>query len=196
MPTLQGSSVCRGMMCVQRMKIVHLDLKSANCLVDKHWAVKICDFGLSRIVTGSTVSNYAAVGTPEWTAPELLRNEPVSEKCDVFSLGVIIWELSTLKRPWEGLQPAQVSNLASPSWHGPGMFCKNFYQHTCSVPASSLAHCPFSACSEILVSSGEDKTISLTFHEFSVVWNGWYRLLLLWLNTGHDWRYQRVLLAD
>jgi serine/threonine protein kinase len=139
--------ICRGMMCVQRMKIVHLDLKSANCLVDKHWAVKICDFGLSRIVTGSTVSNYAAVGTPEWTAPELLRNEPVSEKCDVFSLGVIIWELSTLKRPWEGLQPAQVSNLASPSWHGPGMFCKNFYQHTCSVPASSLAHCLFSACS-------------------------------------------------
>ncbi|CAK9267062.1 unnamed protein product [Sphagnum jensenii] len=101
--------ICRGMMCVQRMKIVHLDLKSANCLVDKHWAVKICDFGLSRIVTGSTVSNYAAVGTPEWTAPELLRNEPVSEKCDVFSLGVIIWELSTLKRPWEGLQPAQVA---------------------------------------------------------------------------------------
>lgn len=96
-------------MCVQRMKIIHRDLKSANCLVDKHWCVKICDFGLSRIRTGDTYCDDTAVGTPEWTAPELLRNEPVTDKCDVFSLGVIMWELSTLRRPWEGVKPLDVS---------------------------------------------------------------------------------------
>lgn len=101
----------RGMMSVQRMKIVHRDLKSANCLVDKHYSVKICDFGLSRIVKDDTVCDQTAVGTPEWTAPELLRNEPVTEKCDVFSLGVIMWELSTLKRPWDGIKPMQVSSI-------------------------------------------------------------------------------------
>ncbi|BFI43450.1 protein MpMAPKKK26 [Marchantia polymorpha subsp. ruderalis] len=99
--------ICRGMMSVQRMNIVHRDLKSANCLVDKHWTVKICDFGLSRLASGP-VQDSTAAGTPEWMAPELLRNEPVTDKCDVFSLGVIMWELCTLKRPWKDVEPMQV----------------------------------------------------------------------------------------
>lgn len=100
--------ICRGMMCIERMKIVHRDLKSANCLVDKHWKVKICDFGLSRIMVNSPIKDFKAAGTPEWMAPELLRNEPFTEKCDVFSFGVIMWELCTLRRPWDGVKPMQV----------------------------------------------------------------------------------------
>jgi len=100
--------ICRGMMCIQRMNIVHRDLKSVNCLVDKHWTVKICDFGLSRLMTELPIKDSTAAGTPEWMAPELLRNEQFTDKCDVFSLGVIIWELCTLKRPWEGVKPMQV----------------------------------------------------------------------------------------
>eukprot|EP01018_Ginkgo_biloba_P014533 Gb_10079 [translate_table: standard] len=100
--------ICRGMMCIQRMNIVHRDLKSANCLVDKHWRVKICDFGLSRVMTELPIRDTTAAGTPEWMAPELLRNEPFTDKCDIFSLGVIMWELCTLKRPWEGVKPMQV----------------------------------------------------------------------------------------
>ncbi|EFJ15333.1 hypothetical protein SELMODRAFT_234257 [Selaginella moellendorffii] len=103
----------RGMMCVQRMNIIHRDLKSANCLVDKHWCVKICDFGLSRLTTGTPIQETTAAGTPEWMAPELLRNEPVSYKCDIFSLGVIMWELCTLKKPWDGVQPLQASRARS-----------------------------------------------------------------------------------
>ncbi|KAJ1415762.1 Serine-threonine/tyrosine-protein kinase, catalytic domain [Sesbania bispinosa] len=97
--------VCRGLMHVHRMKIIHRDVKSANCLVDKHWTVKICDFGLSRIVTDTPMRDSSSAGTPEWMAPELIRNEPFSEKCDIFSLGVIMWELCTLSRPWEGVPP-------------------------------------------------------------------------------------------
>ncbi|RWW22038.1 hypothetical protein BHE74_00016605 [Ensete ventricosum] len=41
-------------------------------------------------------------------APELIRNESFTEKCDIFSLGVIMWELCTLNRPWEGIPPVQV----------------------------------------------------------------------------------------
>lgn len=95
-------------MCIHRMKIVHRDLKSANCLVNKHWTVKICDFGLSRIMTESPMRDSSSAGTPEWMAPELIRNEPFTEKCDIFSLGVLMWELCTLNRPWEGVPPERV----------------------------------------------------------------------------------------
>ncbi|XP_009623887.1 probable serine/threonine-protein kinase SIS8 isoform X1 [Nicotiana tomentosiformis] len=100
--------ICRGLMCIHRMKIVHRDLKSANCLVNKHWTVKICDFGLSRIMTDAPMRDSTSAGTPEWMAPELIRNESYTEKCDIFSLGVIMWELCTLKRPWEGVPPERV----------------------------------------------------------------------------------------
>ncbi|KAI5661879.1 hypothetical protein M9H77_21202 [Catharanthus roseus] len=100
--------ICRGLMCIHRMKIVHRDLKSANCLVNKHWTVKICDFGLSRIMTDAPMRDTSSAGTPEWMAPELIRNEPFTEKCDIFSLGVIMWELCTLNRPWEGVPPERV----------------------------------------------------------------------------------------
>ncbi|XP_055800737.1 serine/threonine-protein kinase EDR1-like isoform X2 [Solanum dulcamara] len=97
--------ICRGLMCLHRMKIVHRDLKSANCLVNKRWTVKICDFGLSRIMTDASMRDSTSAGTPEWMAPELIRNEPFTEKCDIFSFGVIMWELCTLNRPWEGIPP-------------------------------------------------------------------------------------------
>lgn len=93
---------------MHRMKIVHRDLKSANCLVNKHWTVKICDFGLSRIMNETNMKDSSSAGTPEWMAPELIRNEPFTEKCDIFSLGVIMWELCTLNRPWEGVPPERV----------------------------------------------------------------------------------------
>ncbi|KAF3444013.1 hypothetical protein FNV43_RR13703 [Rhamnella rubrinervis] len=100
--------ICRGLMCIHRMKIVHRDLKSANCLVNKHWTVKVCDFGLSRIMTETPIRDSSSAGTPEWMAPELIRNEPFTEKCDIFSLGVIMWELCTLSRPWEGVPTERV----------------------------------------------------------------------------------------
>ncbi|XP_030455360.1 probable serine/threonine-protein kinase SIS8 isoform X1 [Syzygium oleosum] len=88
--------------------IVHRDLKSPNLLVDRNWVVKVCDFGLSRMKHSTYLSSRSAAGTAEWMAPEVLRNEPSDEKCDVFSFGVILWELSTLKQPWGGMNPMQV----------------------------------------------------------------------------------------
>jgi tRNA A-37 threonylcarbamoyl transferase component Bud32 len=88
--------------------VVHRDLKSPNLLVDKNWVVKVCDFGLSRIKHDTFLSSRSTAGTAEWMAPEVLRNEPSDEKCDVFSYGVILWELCTLLQPWEGMNPMQV----------------------------------------------------------------------------------------
>lgn len=88
--------------------IVHRDLKSPNLLVDKSWVVKVCDFGLSRLKHHTFLSSKSTSGTPEWMAPEVLRNEPSNEKCDVYSFGVILWELATLRKPWGGMNSMQV----------------------------------------------------------------------------------------
>ncbi|CAL5186657.1 unnamed protein product [Lathyrus oleraceus] len=88
--------------------IVHRDLKSPNLLVDKNWVVKVCDFGLSRMKHSTFLSSRSTAGTAEWMAPEMLRNEPSNEKCDVYSFGIILWELSTLQQPWRGMNSMQV----------------------------------------------------------------------------------------
>ncbi|XP_048329349.2 probable serine/threonine-protein kinase SIS8 isoform X1 [Ziziphus jujuba] len=88
--------------------IVHRDLKSPNLLVDRNWVVKVCDFGLSRMKHSTFLSSRSTAGTAEWMAPEVLRNEPSDEKCDVYSFGVILWELSTMQQPWGGMNPMQV----------------------------------------------------------------------------------------
>ncbi|XP_074376414.1 putative serine/threonine-protein kinase SIS8 isoform X1 [Apium graveolens] len=88
--------------------VVHRDLKSPNLLVDKNWVVKVCDFGLSRMKYNTFLSSRSTAGTAEWMAPEVLRNEPSDEKSDVFSYGVILWELCTMRQPWGGLNPMQV----------------------------------------------------------------------------------------
>ncbi|KAG9133842.1 hypothetical protein Leryth_023155 [Lithospermum erythrorhizon] len=102
--------VARGMNCLHTSTptIVHRDLKSPNLLVDKNWNVKVCDFGLSRLKHNTFLSSKSTAGTPEWMAPEVLRNEPSNEKCDVYSFGVILWELATLRLPWSGMNPMQV----------------------------------------------------------------------------------------
>ncbi|KAH8517997.1 hypothetical protein H0E87_005779, partial [Populus deltoides] len=66
----------------------------------------LCD--ICRVMTDTPIRDSSSAGTPEWMAPELIRNEPFTEKCDIFSLGVIMWELCTLNRPWEGVPPERV----------------------------------------------------------------------------------------
>nr|CAD1816889.1 unnamed protein product [Ananas comosus var. bracteatus] len=88
--------------------IIHRDLKSSNLLVDKNWTVKVADFGLSRLKHETFLTTNNGKGTPQWMAPEVLRNEPSDEKSDVYSFGVILWELVTEKIPWENLNSMQV----------------------------------------------------------------------------------------
>ncbi|XVE82277.1 hypothetical protein DITRI_Ditri15bG0135300 [Diplodiscus trichospermus] len=88
--------------------IIHRDLKSSNLLVDKNWTVKVGDFGLSRLKHETFLTTKTGKGTPQWMAPEVLRNEPSDEKSDVYSFGVILWELATEKIPWDNLNSMQV----------------------------------------------------------------------------------------
>lgn len=76
----------------------------------KDWKIKIADFGLSRAMGGTALSTNGEGGTPHWMPPEvLLGSGNVTEKSDVFSFGVILYEIVTREKPWGHLQmPQQV----------------------------------------------------------------------------------------
>ncbi|KAK9839216.1 hypothetical protein WJX81_001874 [Elliptochloris bilobata] len=103
-------SVARGMAYLHSRQppILHKDLKSPNILVDNNWRVKVADFGLAQMRSNVLPSTGAGFGTPEWMAPEVLRCQACDERSDVYSYGVVLWELLTGDVPWVKLHPMQV----------------------------------------------------------------------------------------
>eukprot|EP00759_Apiculatamorpha_spiralis_P009890 PhF_6_TR16981/c0_g1_i1/m.25674 len=90
--------------------ILHRDLKSLNVLIDERDNAKVCDFGASRISDRGTLSMVAtasAITTAAWCAPEAFDNK-FCKASDVYSLGVILWELVTCEKPWAGHSLASV----------------------------------------------------------------------------------------
>ncbi|KUF90612.1 serine/threonine-protein kinase drkD [Phytophthora nicotianae] len=88
--------------------ILHRDLKSPNLLVDSSYALKISDFGLAR-VRAHFQTMTGNCGTTQWMAPEVLAAEKYTEKADVFSYGVVVWETVTRQCPYEGLTQIQAA---------------------------------------------------------------------------------------
>eukprot|EP01117_Protostelium_nocturnum_P011928 TRINITY_DN4362_c0_g1_i1.p1 TRINITY_DN4362_c0_g1~~TRINITY_DN4362_c0_g1_i1.p1 ORF type:complete len:855 (+),score=237.93 TRINITY_DN4362_c0_g1_i1:325-2889(+) len=74
--------------------IVHRDLKSLNILVTDNWDIKICDFGLARLKNGVNQETLRKLrSTPAWSPPELLDEVEYTTKSDVYSIGIIMWEV-------------------------------------------------------------------------------------------------------
>ena len=82
-------------------RILHRDLKTANVFLTRAGIVKLGDFGVSRVLSATSELAKTFVGTPYYLSPELLQNEPYGAATDVWALGVIFFEMVSLRHPFE-----------------------------------------------------------------------------------------------
>ena len=92
-------------------KIVHCDLKSPNILIDKNYNIKLGDFGLSRFIGKNSENIKGKIGTPHWMAPEILLGGKYEYHSDIFSYGMILWEILTGDIPYNNIDPKKIENL-------------------------------------------------------------------------------------
>ncbi|MGB7297525.1 MAG: protein kinase, partial [Candidatus Aminicenantales bacterium] len=98
--------VCEGLAGVHRLGVVHRDLKPSNVMIDKEGNARIMDFGIARSLTGKSITGAGVmIGTPEYMSPEQVEGKEVDQRSDIYSLGVILYEMVTGRVPFEGDTP-------------------------------------------------------------------------------------------
>ncbi|KAF4655462.1 hypothetical protein FOL47_009422 [Perkinsus chesapeaki] len=129
--------ICLGMSYLHSHGVLHCDLKSSNILISENWEVKICDFGLS-FMTGESNRDaklpLGCVGTHHWMAPEILRGEEYSQAADVYSFGMILWEMVYRMIPYAHLSALQVIGIVG--------YGHRIHHHGPSRPLLPMDDCP------------------------------------------------------
>jgi tRNA A-37 threonylcarbamoyl transferase component Bud32 len=83
-------------------KVIHRDIKPANILITTDNRVKITDFGIARLGTSNLTQEGQLLGTPNYMSPEQILGRDVDHRADIFSLGVVLYEMVTLHKPFQG----------------------------------------------------------------------------------------------
>lgn len=121
--------IARGLRAMHRMDMIHQDLKPDNVLIDHNNTLKIIDFGSTHIAglaeTQTVLQHNHIVGTASYSAPEYFRGQPGSNRADIFSLGVIAYEMFTGKLPFGEVEPEKAAKkkfqYASAKLHNPAV---------------------------------------------------------------------------
>jgi serine/threonine protein kinase len=100
--------VARGLEYIHSQGIVHRDIKPENILFDENLCVKIADFGIACEETLCDVL-VEDEGTYRWMAPEMIKQKAYNRKVDVYSFGLLLWEMVSGRIPYENLTPFQVA---------------------------------------------------------------------------------------
>lgn len=94
--------LCEALEYAHQHGIVHRDIKPANILIDLRGKPNVVDFGVARIETSTLTQSGTTIGTPSYMSPEQIMGKRVDNRADIFSLGVILYELAAGQRPFSG----------------------------------------------------------------------------------------------
>mgnify|MGYP001974010954 CR=1 FL=1 len=94
--------IAQGMYHVHSLNILHRDLKTANILLTREGVIKLADFGIARVMSSDTDMAETRIGTPYYLSPEICEDKPYNKSSDVWSLGCVLYELTTLQHAFEG----------------------------------------------------------------------------------------------
>ncbi len=101
-----AKQVCDGLVEAHRLGVVHRDLKPQNIMIDMDGNARIMDFGIARSLEAKGITGAGTmIGTPEYMSPEQVEGKEVDQRSDVYSLGVILYEMVTGRVPFEGDTP-------------------------------------------------------------------------------------------
>jgi serine/threonine protein kinase len=100
--------VCRGLHFAHERKVVHRDIKPSNIRVLEDGTAKIMDFGIAKLAGSGVTKSGMLIGTVHYMSPEQVLGRPLDGRSDIFSVGVILYELLSGKRPFTGESPTEV----------------------------------------------------------------------------------------
>lgn len=100
--------VCQGIEAAHEQKIIHRDIKPQNIIISKDGKVKVTDFGIARAASSQTISSNA-MGSVHYISPEQARGGYCDERSDIYSLGIVMYEMLTGMVPFEGESTVQVA---------------------------------------------------------------------------------------
>lgn len=96
------AQIAEGLDYAHSRGVVHRDIKPANILITQDDKVKITDFGIARLDTSNLTMEGQLLGTPNYMAPEQIQGKEVDHRADIFSLGVVFYEMLTRRKPFQG----------------------------------------------------------------------------------------------
>jgi serine/threonine protein kinase/lipoprotein NlpI len=102
--------ICEGLAAAHKLGVIHRDLKPGNIMIDRDGKARIMDFGIARSLKGKGITGAGMmIGTPEYMSPEQAEGKDVDQRSDIYSLGVILFEMLTGRVPFEGETPLGVA---------------------------------------------------------------------------------------
>ena len=105
-----GKQICDGLVEAHALGVVHRDLKPQNIMIDKGGNAKIMDFGIARLIREKGITGPSVlIGTPEYMSPEQAEAKEVDYRSDIYSLGIILYEMATGRVPFEGDTPLSIA---------------------------------------------------------------------------------------
>ncbi|ESO08953.1 hypothetical protein HELRODRAFT_150398, partial [Helobdella robusta] len=93
--------LCLAVKHIHDQKILHRDIKSQNIFLTKQGVIKLGDFGIAKLLNSTSELARTCIGTPYYLSPEIVENKPYNNKSDIWSMGCVLYELTTLKHAFE-----------------------------------------------------------------------------------------------